>query len=61
MELRRSARGGGIESEDWGCESGTRSVEGGEPAPGCEYPGAEFSLLLLSSAVLLASLSCDES
>lgn len=67
IEPKRSARGGGKESfpcvaEDWGCESGTRSVDGEELAGASVRgglwgaPGAVFSLLLLSGGVELTSV-----
>lgn len=67
IEPKRSARGGGNESfpcgaEEWGCESGTRSVDGeelaGTSARGELWgaPGAAFSLLLLSGGVELTSV-----
>lgn len=70
MEFRSNARGGGRESaaccvEGWGCESGTRSLVGGELADAgagggvCGFSGAEFSLLLLSGGTVLVSVDCD--
>lgn len=58
MALRRNASGGGsrpsvLALDGWGCESGTRSLDGGEPVRAAWGEvwisvGEVFSLLLLS-------------